>query len=225
MTHTLHRYGKREDLTDDFIVTVMPARGINDQHAVEKQKAFLRAALKHGPVNIGDSSNGAEYKPSKELHPTVHWHRDSSPDPEAVIAKVDTPTTVSAVFDNFEAVKAFVADLKELDLGLSVNIASIPEKAVECCHACGLTRHSVEYSLGFHGRTEKLPDDASLQLMTMCGHGMISATFARKMLDWVRTGRRTAQEASRCMARFCVCGSFNPARAVQILNKGGEGRR
>jgi hypothetical protein len=193
MTHTLHRHGKREDLAEDFIVTVMPARGINDQHAVEKQKAFLRAALKHGPVNIGDSSNGAEYRPSKELSP--------------------------------DAVKALVAELKELDLGLSVNIASVPDKAVECCQACGLTRHSVEYSLGFHGRTEKLPDDASLQLMTMCGHGMISATFARKMLDWVRTGRRTAQEASRCMARFCVCGSFNPARAVQILDRAGEGRR
>lgn len=217
MTHTLHRAGRYEDVVNDFVVTMMPAKGLNDTHAVEKLRTFLRTALKHGPVNMGDSTKGGEYRGSKTLRPTVHWHRDSSADPESVIADIDRSTTVSAVFDNFDAVRAFVTDLKDLDLGLSVNIASVPSRAVDCCRACGIVRHSVEYSLGFEGDTSRLPDDPTLQLVTMCGHGMVSASFARKMLDWVRGGRRTPKEASRYLARFCVCGSYNPARAEKIL--------
>ena len=223
MTHTLHRFGKRDDLTSDFIVTAMPARGFNDKGAIEKQKAFLRKALEFHPVNLGNSIKGAQHRPSRELHPSVHWRRDATPDPEAVIAEIDAPTTVSAVFDNYDNVRAFVSALKELDLGLSVNIASVPDQAVQCCDDCGLVRHSVEYSLGFQGSTEKLPDDTTLQLCTMCGHGMISFAFARKMTDWVRAGRRTPEQACTYLARFCVCGSFNPARARQILDRAAHG--
>ncbi|MFQ5705126.1 MAG: hypothetical protein ACE5HT_14050 [Gemmatimonadales bacterium] len=224
MTHTLHRAGKYEDLENDFTVSVMPAKGYNDADAVEKQKAFLAAALKYNPVNVGDSTKGSEYRPSKNLKPTVHWRRESSPDPAKVVAEVDGPTTASAVFDNFESVKNLVAELKELDLGISVNIASVPDKAIECCNECGIARHSVEYSLGFQGSTEKLPDDDTLQLSSMCGHGMVAASLVRKMRDWVKTGRRTPRGASRYMARFCVCGSFNPARAERLLERAAAGK-
>ncbi len=224
MTHTLHRAGKYDDVKDDFIVSVMPAKGFNDDNSVEMQKAFLRVALKHNPVNLGDSTKGSEYRPSKNLRPTVHWHRESSPDPDRVVKDVDGPTTASAVFDNFESVKNVVAELRELDLGISVNIASVPSRAVECCDECGIVRHSVEYSLGFQGSTERLPDDDTLQVSSMCGHGMVAANFVRKMQDWVRSGRRTPEEASRYLARFCVCGSFNPARARRILERAAVGK-
>lgn len=224
MTHTLHRFGRDKDVSDDFIVTAMPARGFNDKDAVAKQKEFLRASLKHNPVNGGNAIKGSQHRPSKDLRPLAHWHRDATPDPQAVIDEVDRPTTVSAVFDNFAAMQAFVSELQQMDLGLSVNIASVPDKAVACCEACGIVRHSVEYSLGFQGRTERLPDDNTLELTTMCGHGMISAAFARKMTDWVRSGRRTPGEACQYMARFCVCGSFNPSRANKILERAAEGR-
>ncbi len=218
MTHTLHRFGHAKDLASDFIVTMMPAKGLNDGDAVAKQKAFLSAAIKHKPVNLGDSTKGAQYRPVKNGSPMMHWRRDAKPSPEDVVKGVDTPTTVSAVFDNYEAVRSFVNEVKELDLGLSVNISSIPAEAVRCCNDCDLTRHSVEYSLGFQGRTEKLPDETTLMLSSMCGHGMVSATFAKKMIDWVRGGRRSPQEASRYLARFCVCGSYNPSRAAEILS-------
>ncbi len=82
MTHTLHRFGRRQDLTQDFIVTAMPARGFNDQSCVPKQKEFLRTALEYGPVNIGNAIKGAQHRATKDLRPTVHWHRDDAPDPE-----------------------------------------------------------------------------------------------------------------------------------------------
>ena len=224
MTHTLHRFGRRADLAHDFIVSVMPAKGINDADAVEKQRAFVRAALKYHPVNVGDSKRGAAFRPSKTLNPTAHWRRDAAPHPNEVVEDMDQVTTVSAVFDNYEAVRSLVAELKELDLGLSVNISGLPEEARRCCEECHLVRHSVEYSLGFQGRTERLTDDRTLLLTSMCGHGMVGAGFARKMQEWVRAGRRTPKEAATYMARFCVCGSFNPARAEDILGRVAEGR-
>lgn len=222
MTHSLHRYGEHEDLTDDYIVFAMPARGINDDDAVDKQKEFLRRALVHGPVNIGDGKKGGWYHPEKGLNPSVHWRRDLSPDPDAVIDGVDSPGLVSAVFDNYEAARGFVEDLKDADLGLSVNLSALADSALRCCEQCGITRHSVEYSLGFRGAVERLPADATLELTTMCGHGMIAHTLAAKVIDRVRTGRSTPEEASLLLARFCVCSIFNPSRAVRILERASQ---
>jgi len=224
VTHTLHRYGRLEDFADDYIVTAMPARGYNDENSVAKLKTFLRTALEHGPINIGNSKKGAARRATKDLRPTAHWSRDHSPDPERVIEEIDEPTTVSAVFDNYDAVRAFMAALKELDLGISVNISGVAVEADRCCREIGLTRHSVEFSLGFQGATEKLPEDASRRLATMCGHGMVSANLSKKMIEWVRSGRRTPEQACAYMARFCVCGSFNPARAERVLEEAAEGR-
>ena len=224
MTHTLHRYGSLEDFADDYIVTAMPARGYNDENCVGKLKTFLRTALEHDPINIGNSKKGAAHRATKDLRPTVHWNRDHSPHPERVIEEIDTPTTVSAVFDNYEGVRTFMADLKRLDLGLSVNISGVAVEAERCCKDIGLTRHSIEFSLGFQGATEKMPEDSARRLATMCGHGMVSANLSEKMIDWVRSGRRTPEQACAYMARFCVCGSFNPARAERVLKEVEAGR-
>lgn len=217
MTHSLHRYGRYEDLTDDFIVFAMPARGFNDDQAIETQKAFLRLALEFDPVNIGDAKRGGEFKPQEQLNPLVHWRRNTEPDPQDVIDGIASTGIVSAVFDDFSRMQAFVRALQNADLGVSINISALAGRARACCGACEITRHSVEYSLPFQGRTEDLPEKAVLELSTMCGHGTVSFGLARKMLDLVRTGRRTPKEAARTLARFCVCSIFNPSRAERIL--------
>ena len=53
----------------------------------------------------------------------------------------------------------------------------------------------------------------------MCGHGMVSFNMARKMLDMVREGRRTAEQAVATLARFCPCGVYNPDRAKRLLEE------
>jgi hypothetical protein len=220
MTNTLHRYGSAESFSDDFIVFAIPARGVNDANAVEKQRRFLEIARKHNPVNIGDASHGALFHPSKELNPSVHWRGRVGNGPhdfEQVVSGVSCPTTVSAVFDNADAVVAFIKDLKQADIGLSINISGALDKAQECARRAGLERHSVEYSLGFFGDTDRMADRQTLELSTMCGHGMLSFSFVRKLVDWVKQGRRTPEEASATLARFCSCGIFNPTRACRLL--------
>ena len=217
MTNTLHRYGDAFD--DDYIVFAIPARGINDKNAVENQRRFLEIARKYNPVNMGDASHGAIFRPSKELNPTVHWHRDDARDFDAVVNCVSCPTTVSAVFDNPDTVVTFIQELKQADLGLSINISGSLDKAQECARRAGLERHSVEYSLGFFGQTDRMADRHTLELATMCGHGMLSFNFVRKLVEWVKQGRRSPEQASATLARFCSCGIFNPTRACRLLQE------
>ena len=75
MTHTLHRYGPAEDQADDFLVLAMPARGFDERTAIERQKEFLRRALRHGPVNIGDTAQRSWHHSEKGLKPWIHWRR------------------------------------------------------------------------------------------------------------------------------------------------------
>jgi len=217
MTNTLHRYGNAESFYDDYIVFAIPSKGKNDQGAVPKLKQFLEMALPFKPVNMGDAIHGGALRPCRDMNPTSHWKRDITPDFRAVIDGVDAPTTVAAVFDNRPAAEDFVKKVKAADLGLCVNISTSIEGAEQCCHMADQPRHSVGYSLGFQGKTEKLPNSQVLMLTTMCGHGMIGTNLAHKMIDWVKEGRRTPEQAVTYMARFCSCGVYNPSRAKRIL--------
>jgi hypothetical protein len=137
-----------------------------------------------------------------------HWRRNTTPDFQAVIDGLDTPTTAAAVFDDRAAAENLMKAVREADLGLSVNISTSVDGAEQCCHAAGLCRHSVGYSLGFEGKTGRLPNEDVLMLSTMCGHGMVSSSLAVTYL-----------------ARFCSCGVFNPSRAVRILKEARERTR
>lgn len=219
MTNTLHRYGSAESLKDDYIVFAIPARGFNDSGASEKQRRFLEIACKHNPINLGDASHGGAFRPAKNLNPTVHWSRESNREFDAVIDSVANPSTVAAVFDDPANVVAFVKELKAADLGLSVNISAALDKARDCARQAGIERHSVEYSLGFFGQTDRMADRQTLELATMCGHGMLSFGFVRKLVEWVKQGRRSPEQAAVTMARFCSCGIFNTTRACRLLRK------
>ena len=218
MTNTLHRYGKAASFDDDFIIFAIPCKGKNDEGALDKLKTFLRICARYKPSNMGNSSFGS-YKPSKALRPTVHWNRDTRPDYESVIAAVEKVGTVAAVFDSKGKAESCLKDVVEAGLGLSINISTSVEGAKTTGECCSIKRHSVEYSLGFFDPHDHLPNSQVLELSTMCGHGMVSFNFAKKMLDMVREGRRTPDQAVSTMARFCPCGVYNPDRAKRLLEE------
>lgn len=217
MTNTLHRYGSADSFRDDIIVFAICSRGKNDEGALEKLRKFLEMAIPFKPVNLGDARHGGCLRPSTDMDPTSHWNRDMTPDLDAVVKGLDAPTTVAAVFDNRTAAEEFFKAVKQADLGMSINISTDVDTAEEICLNAGTPRHSVGYSLGFEGKTELLPNSQVLELSTMCGHGMVSHSMAKKMIDWVKEGRRTPAEAATYMTRFCSCGVFNPARAARVL--------
>jgi hypothetical protein len=217
MTNTLHRFGDAESFSDDYIVFAIPSKSNKDPKALPKLHRFLEIALEYKPVNLGDARHGGALRSSKNLGPLAHWNRDMKPDFQAVIQGLTVPTTCAAVFDNAHAAEQFVKRIKEENLGMSVNVSTSIEGAERCCNYACIDRHSVGYSLGFEGKTEKIPNSQVTTLSTMCGHGMISHSLAKKMIDFVKENRRSPEQAATYLSRFCSCGIFNPSRAKRIL--------
>lgn len=218
MTNTLHRYGSASSFRDDYIIFAIPSKGKNDEECVPKLKAFLRICARYHPVNIGNG-NRSSLAPGKNLNPAIHWNRVARHDWDAVIEGVNKPGTVSAVFTSRENATACFKEVIEADFGLSINMSTSVENAKEVADEGGIKRHSVEYSLGFHDPHDHLPDAPVLALSTMCGHGMVSFNFARKMLDMVKEGRRSPEEAAATLVRFCPCGIYNQERAIRLINE------
>jgi hypothetical protein len=217
MTNTLHRFGDAASFSDDYIVFAIPSKSNKDPNALPKLHRFLEIAVEYKPVNLGDARHGGALRSSKNLGPLSHWKRDMKPDFQAVIKGLTVPTTCAAVFDNAHAAEQFVKRIKEENLGMSVNVSTSIEGAERCCNYACIDRHSVGYSLGFEGKTEKIPNSQVTTLSTMCGHGMISHSLAKKMIDFVKENRRSPEQAATYLSRFCSCGIFNPSRAKRIL--------
>lgn len=221
MTNTLHRFGRPESLQNDFIVFAMAGKGYNDEGALERAQTFLRTAIKYRPINMGNALVNSLYRPEKDLSFIKLYFvgRQEKTTYENLIDEMPGPGTAAVVFDDSAQTSAFIKEIKDLDLGLSVNISALVDDVRNICGEIDITPHAVEYTLGFHGDTAKLPDSTTLSISTMCGHGMVSAHFARKMMDRVKEGRMNPEDAACCMAKFCVCGVFSTTRAMRILDK------
>ena len=225
MTNTLHRFGKQDTQQHDYVVFAMAGKGFNDEGALEKARTFLRAAIKYEPINMGNALVNPLYRPDEDLSfiKLYFMGRQEKTTYEKLIDEMPGPGSAAVVFDNAETVSKFVRDIKALDIGLSVNISALVDNVRDICQEVEITPHAVEYTLGFQGNTDKLPDQDTLSLSTMCGHGMVSPNFAKKMRDRVKEGRISAEKAACCMAKFCVCGVFNINRAMKILDNKGMG--
>lgn len=201
MTHTLHRQGTAENLQEDYIIFARPAAGINRDGCAPKLKQFLRICYKHDPVNMGNEENLGM--------PREKW-------PE-MIEKTSENVGATATFGSLDSLQAVLTELKEADLGISINITGLAQNIHQCTQSVGITRHSIEHSLGIHGRLEHLPPQSHQEISSMCGHGMVSFSLVKKAIDYVKLGKYAPSEAARLLARPCVCGSFNTERAEMLL--------
>jgi len=201
MTHTLHRRGVIESLSEDYVILMQHAVGVNDTDYISIEQEFLRIALRHNPVNIGCDTKGNIYSYQRE----------------EVIADMREGGDAHAVFDNPQALTEFLKELKEADLGLSVVVSGIFEAVDKCLEEAGLKHHTANFSLGIWGKTEKLPGDDVLEITTMCGHGLISTNLVKAMVGEIKAGRKTPEEAAKALTQNCACGVFNPVRAAKLL--------
>lgn len=219
MTNTLHRFGDAESFHDDYVIIAIPAKGgASKGDPMPALRRFLEIAREYEPVNLGDAMNGGAVRPTEHHTALEHFgKRPTKYDIDPVIDGTTKPTTFSAVFDKADNAQRFIARLVEEDLGLSINISSSLENALGCCARAGIKRHSIGYSLGFEGIPNNVPNRDIMMLSTMCGHGMISQSLAKKMIDFVKENRTSTDKAVAALGRFCSCGIFNPTRARRIL--------
>ena len=202
MTHMNHRRGTRESLEGDYAVIVMTQKGINDEGARPRLQKVFEIAKAHNAVNLGDGKRHTVYVLGYE---------------DMYNGMIDHGVA-QAVFTNPKDLAGFLADMREADLGISTVVAGLFDITTKCCHEAGLKPHTLEYSGGVWGKTELLPSEDHLALMTMCGHGMVPGQLVDHLMELVRDGKITAREAAIRMTKLCICGVFNPDRATEIIS-------
>jgi hypothetical protein len=181
------------------------ARDINREGSAPKIHEFLRICQKYNPINIGSSKYGSV------LQEDVSF--------SDLIANLKDGATSAAVFNDLGTLQKVISELIEADLGISINVSGLLEGVQDCCHKNGIERHSVEHSLGFWGANDLLPERDVLEINTLCGHGMVSFSLIRKMMEHVRIRRLTPKEAAKIMGKCCECAVFNTERAEHLLEK------
>lgn len=203
MTHSLHRQGTEENLKNDFALMILPQFGYNHEFSNLKAKRFLEIIKKYDPDNYGVITLGNKYT-----------HSD-----EEVINALDTAPCIFCIVTSKESLTAIFKDLKEEDMGISIVVNGVYCIIQECCREAGLEPHTVNHSVGIWGRTEKLPSNEVLEVITMCGHGQVSAHLVEELVRRVRDNKMTLRDAAVELAKPCVCGFFNTQRA-ELLMKG-----
>ena len=201
MTHSLHRTGSTLDQEIIFILT--PSQGINSKGAEGKIKKFLDIIVANDPVHYGNDRTGNRY--------TAGYDK--------IVDNLAGITNIHAVFNDLEKAKKALKEIVNADLGLSVVVSGLFDKATDCCKAAGINFHSIEHSLGIWGNKRLLPDEKTLDILTMCGHGLVSSNLIKTMADDVRNNKKSPEEAAEELARQCLCGIFNTERAALILRE------
>lgn len=203
MTHSLHRSGPIESQKKDFNWFMYQTKGVNDTNIKPKALEFIAAAEAVGSENWGDVKLGPKTQYSIE----------------EIRERITDKSRIRGVFTKKEQVVKFLKIIKEKDLGLSVVITGVLSEVLPACQEAGLNPHSINYSLGVWGRKERLPDDTTLSITTMCGHHMIPPKYVEHMMEQVKKGRITADEAGIKLANFCYCGIFNQVRCADIITE------
>src|SRR4030043_1554879 len=184
MTHSLHRSGSIESLRGDYVWLMYQAKGINDKNIKGKAKKFIAVAEVVGSENWGDVKSGP-----KVCLPV-----------EEIKNNIGDKSRLRGVFTRKEQVVQFLRRIKEKDLGISVIISGLLKETLEACEEAGVTPHTINFSLGVWGKKELLPSEEVLGVTTMCGHHMVSANLVKEMMEEVKKGRLSPEEAGLKLA-------------------------
>ena len=204
MTHTLHRKADAGDAKKEFLLIAMPAKGVNHKGSQSKLVKILELCEAAGAVNLGDTQQSNIYflGSAQELYKRML---------DGAIA--------GALFDNKANVEKALKEIKAQDTGMSIVVTGDIEEINDICNTIGLSPHTVAKSLGIMGQTERLPTGDRLQLMTMCGHGMVTERMIKGALAEIQDGKTTVEDAVLKMTKCCVCGCFNPTGARGRLER------
>lgn len=204
MSHTLHRIKTESGKKDDYVVLIMPARGINNIDCINVYRKYMKLLYAFKPVNMGGLKIGTLASNSfEELMENV---------------AEDTPM-LHAVYKDRDTLIEVMKALKEANYGYSVVVSGLVDDVDCCARSAGIQRHSVDLTLGIWGDTSKLPPENVLEITTMCGHAMVSANLVNKMVEDIRKGITTPRKAAEKLAEPCACGIFNTDKAERLLKE------
>ncbi len=204
MTHSLHREGPLDLLNREYILFIYPARGFNYDGSGPKVRRLAELLYTHEPANM--------------LVSTLRRNLYSGVKPEEWYQSVKDGAKIYCVFSDREKLKRALIRIKEMDEGISVMVSGVIDRVREVAEEVGLSPHTMNISLGFHGNKERVPPADLRQFTTMCGHGMVSPRLVRDVIRRIKTEKLDFWNGSILLAGPCTCGIFNPYRSAEMLS-------
>ncbi|MDR3165330.1 MAG: hypothetical protein LBU13_07100 [Synergistaceae bacterium] len=202
MSHSLHRYGPVESLRGDYCIYARAAKGVNRGEGVgDKLRKILAIYTSSGVVNFGSSHGGKSFSNGLEA--------------EEYAKTLDDSYGIIATFDDRESVKKVLTKAGEANTGISIVVSGLIDEVVKVAHECGLKPHTATLSLGIFGHTEKLPEDDVLEMVTMCGHSLVSTGLIKDVIAKVKAGKLSPEDAALIASKPCTCGIFNTSRCAK----------
>ncbi|MDR1377609.1 MAG: hypothetical protein LBJ36_00950 [Synergistaceae bacterium] len=219
MSHSLHRFGSAESLKNDFCIYTRAAKGVNRDNCGDKLRKILSIYISENPDNFGSSHAGKSFVAGLK--------------PDEYAQTLDNSYGIIANFDDAEKVKGVLKKAKEADVGISIVVSGLIDDVVQIAHDCGLKPHTASLSLGVFGKTEKLPGEVTtpalneegapenevLEMVTMCGHSLIASNLVKDVIEKVRKGKLSPEDAAIVIAKPCTCGIFNVTRCARRLKE------
>jgi hypothetical protein len=197
MTHTLNRTGLSDARPGEEIIVLCMAHCTDKERKAEAMSKIAKTVLSYKPDNFIGKPLGFEAEQVEMMAPMTG--------------------IVTAVFSNKEDVRALVKDIKSQQLGVSVVLSGLFSDVRDICNSADLTEHTLNISLGIHGRTERVPDEKTLEIVTQCGHSLISPHLVEAVVKKIRKGKMTADEGALMLVKPCACGIGNPGRVAETL--------
>lgn len=198
MTHSLHREGETESLGRDYVVLTMGG----DQRPIAMQKERLS-------------------RKSSRFYSVLKWmffkFRIDRIFRFLGLSRQIEEFRWSEVLNSREELRDYLLKLKKADTGRSVVVSGLLDEISECLDQIGLSPHTIQFSLGYFGRTELLPEKEVLEITTMCGHHMVSPMLVESLVKEVSRGRKSREDAVETMGRLCLCEIFNKPRACELM--------
>jgi hypothetical protein len=214
-----------------IVLAMIPSGYIEKGGIRSAMRELALKMLAHNPHNwLSRNYTEIAIPQLRPVHGALGWLHGHWPEAtlRLLLGAVATRTPViTAVYTDTQDVVDLIDDLKgewlqnnrENGYPISVVLSGLFDDARRCCQRTGSREHTYLHSLGFFGRTEGLPSEDELEVITMCGHGMIAANRVRWLLEGVRAGETTPAEAAENVARPCLCGIVNRERAAEVFQR------
>jgi hypothetical protein len=233
VSHTSQRRGLSPDRPgEEIIVLAMIPSRYKQMEGIGAAMAELAGKmLAHGPANwLSRNFPDLEVPQLGSKQALVRLMASAWPDStRALLFRLvaERSSVLTALYTDPQKVTALIQDLqgdwlennRQQGYPISIVLSGLFGDVRQCCSQTGRHEHTYLHSLGFYGRAERLPAAGELELLTMCGHGLISIHRVRDLLQKIHRQEMTARQAAEQIAQPCVCGIVNRDRAEKIFSR------
>jgi hypothetical protein len=233
MSHTSQRRGldPGKPGQEIIVLAMVSKRHRQDEGIPEAMKVLAQEMLAHNP-HQWLSHNFLELDipqlgSMQSLLRLVHRLLPEATQDFLFRAVAEKSSVLTALYTGAEDACSLLRDLKgswlednrRKGLPISIVVSGLFADIDKCCKQTGIHQHTYLHCLEVRGRVDRLPGEAELELVTMCGHGLIATGRVQGIVDRMAKGEITAEQAAEDVGRPCVCGIVNQERAAEIFRR------